>query len=459
MREATGITAEDLGLFTDLYQLTMAQSYFDYRCFSPATFSLFIRNYPVHYGYFVAAGLATVIEYLEQVSFPERALSYLRKSGRFRPEFLDFLAEWRFKGDVVALPEGCVCFSNEPILEVTAPIIDAQLVESFIVNAIHLQTLIATKASRCVRAAQGRALVDFALRRTHGTDAGMKVARASYLAGFTSTSNVLAGQVYNIPIAGTMAHSYVCSFTEEIEAFRAYASSYPEQTILLIDTYDTLQGARHAVTVGLEMAQRGHRLRGVRLDSGDMVALSQQVRCILDTAGLQEVPIVASGGFDEYAIAQAIEQDACIDMFGVGTKMGVSAQAPFFDMAYKLVRYADRPIMKLSSGKATFVERKQVWRRKQGEHYLEDIIAQRDEELDFSDAERLLTPVMRGGKQVDELPPLQAARDRHSEWMRHVPESYLQLDAPMTYPVRLSAGLASLQAQVEEQLHQAEQIE
>lgn len=453
MREATGIKAEELGLFTDLYQLTMAQSYFDNRCFSPATFSLFIRNYPAQYGYFVAAGLATVVEYLEQVSFPCSALSYLRNSGRFRPEFLDYLADWRFHGDVVALPEGCVCFSNEPFLEVTAPIIDAQLVESFIVNAIHLQTLIATKASRCVHAAQGRALVDFALRRTHGTDAGMKVARASYLAGFVSTSNVLAGQVYDIPIAGTMAHSYICSFTEEIEAFRAYAASYPEQTILLIDTYDTLQGARHAVTVGLEMAQRGHRLRGVRLDSGDMVALSQQVRRILDDAGLPEVPIVASGGFDEYAIAQAVEQDACIDMFGVGTKMGVSAQAPFFDMAYKLVRYDDRPIMKLSSGKATLVERKQLWRRKQDGHYIEDIIAQRDETPDFSDADRLLIPVVRGGRMVHELPSLEAARERHMECMRLLPVSYRQLDNPSTYPVRLSPGLVSAQALVEDRLH------
>ena len=206
----------------------------------------------------------------------------------------------------MALPEGTIFFINEPVVEVTAPIIDAQLVESFIVNAVHVQTLIATKASRCVQAAPGRRLIDFALRRTHGTDAGMKVARASYLAGFDSTSNVLAGQVYDIPIAGTMAHSYVLCFPEEIEAFRAFAATYPQHTVLLIDTYDTLTGARRAAVVGQEMARRGQRLLGVRLDSGDMTALSKDVRAILDAAGLPEVQIVASGGFDEYAMAQAI---------------------------------------------------------------------------------------------------------------------------------------------------------
>ncbi len=282
----------------------------------------------------------------------------------------------------------------------------------------------------------------------------MKVARARYLAGFCSTSNVLAGQVYGIPIAGTMAHSYVCSFTEEIEAFRAYAASYPDQTVLLIDTYDTLQGAQHAATVGLEMAQRGHRLGGVRLDSGDMIALSQQVRRILDAAGLPEVPIVASGGFDEYAIAQAVHQGADIDMFGVGTKMGVSAQAPYFDMAYKLVKYDDRPIMKLSSGKATLVEQKQLWRLKHSGCYVEDVIARRDEKLDWHEAERLLIPVMRGGRMVRALPTLQTTRDWHSQCMSYLPASCRQLDNPTIYPVRLSPGLASLQAAVEDRLQQ-----
>jgi nicotinate phosphoribosyltransferase len=304
---------EELGLFTDLYQLTMAQSYFAQQRNQPATFSLFIRTYPQHYTYFVAAGLATVLEYLAQVHFPPSALAYLRETGRFSTDFLAYLATWRFQGEVMALPEGTVFFINEPVVEVTAPIIDAQLVESFIVNAVHLQTMIATKASRCVQAAPGRRLIDFALRRTHGMDDGMKVVRASYLAGFDSTSNVLAGHVYDIPIAGTIARSYILCFPEEIAALRAYAATYPQHTVLLIDTYDTLTGARRAAVVGQEMARRGQRLLGVQLDSGDMTALSKDVRAILDAAGLPEVQIVASGGFDEYAMAQAIEDGACID--------------------------------------------------------------------------------------------------------------------------------------------------
>ena len=210
----------------------------------------------------------------------------------------------------------------------------------------------------------GRSLIDFALRRTHGTDAALKVARASYLAGFDATSNVLAGQIYGIPISGTMAHSYVESFTDELEAFRAFAVSYPQHTVLLIDTYDTVHGARRAAVVGQEMAQRGQHLLGVRLDSGDMTALSKEVRVILDQAGLQDVQIVASGSFDEYRIDAAVRDGACIDAFGVGTKMGVAADMPYLDMAYKLVQYDGRPVMKLSTGKATLVDQKQVWRRR-----------------------------------------------------------------------------------------------
>lgn len=454
MQEAEGIKADEFGLFTDLYQLTMAQSFFDQQRFKPATFSLFIRQYPAHYNYFVAAGLATVLDYLEHVRFPDTALAYLRQTERFSQPFLDYLATWRFRGDVLALPEGCFFFKDEPILEVTGPIIDAQLVESFIINAVHLQTLIATKACRCVQAAQGRTLVDFALRRTHGTDAAMKVSRASYLAGFASTSNVLAGQVYGIPITGTMAHSYVSSFRHEIDAFRAYAATYPDQTVLLIDTYDTLKGAEHAVTVGLEMARQGHRLGGVRLDSGDMITLSQQVRRLLDTAGLHDVRIVASGGFDEYAIAQAMRQGACIDIFGVGTKMGVSAQAPYYDMAYKLVKYDGRPIMKLSSGKVTLVEEKQIWRWKRDGCYVEDVIALRDEELAQGEAETLLVPVMRDGQVVHALPDLHTTRALHAQWMNGLPLASRQLENPQPYSVRVSKALTALQKTVTDALEQ-----
>jgi nicotinate phosphoribosyltransferase len=448
MAEATGIAAEDLGLFTDLYQLTMAQSYLEHDKNRPATFSLIVRKFPPEHAYLVAAGLTTVLEYLEQVRFAPGTLTYLRQTGRFSEAFLAYLAPWRFQGDVVALPEGSVYFCNEPVLEVTAPIVDAQLVESFIVNAVHLQTLIATKAARCVEAARGRRLIDFALRRTHGTDAALKVARASYLAGFDATSNVLAGQVYGIPISGTMAHAYVESFTDELEAFRAFAASYPRHTVLLIDTYDTVQGARRAAIVGQEMARRGQHLLGVRLDSGDMTALSKEVRVILDQAGLHEVQIVASGSFDEDRIAAAVRGGACIDAFGVGTKMGVAADMPYLDMAYKLVQYDGRPVMKLSPGKVTLVGQKQVWRRTVDGTYAEDVIALRREPV-LPDAVPLFQEVMRAGRVVPPAPDLAAARQRCATDRAHLAEPYRRLEGSPVYPVRVSAALATLQHEVE----------
>jgi nicotinate phosphoribosyltransferase len=453
MAEVTGIPMGDLGLFTDLYQLTMAQSYLEHNKNRPATFSLIVRKFPPDHAYLVAAGLATVLEYLEQVCFSPGALTYLRQTGRFSETFLAYLATWRFQGDVVALPEGSVFFCNEPVLEVTAPIVDAQLVESFIVNAVHLQTLIATKAARCVEAAQGRSLIDFALRRTHGTDAALKVARASYLAGFDATSNVLAGQVYGIPISGTMAHSYVESFTDELEAFRAFAVSYPEHTVLLIDTYDTVHGGARAALVGQEMARRGQHLLGVRLDSGDMTALSKEVRVILDQVGLQDVHIVASGSFDEYSIDAAVRHGARIDAFGVGTKMGVAADMPYLDMAYKMVQYDGRPVMKLSTGKATLVEQKQVWRRTVDGYYSEDLIALRHEPA-LPDAVPLFQCVMRAGRTIPPVPALATARQRYATDRAHLAEPYRRLEGGAVYPVRVSEALATLQDQVETALRQ-----
>lgn len=457
MAEAAGIPVEDLGLFTDLYQLTMAQSYLEHDKNRPATFSLIVRKYPPAHAYLVAAGLTTVLEYLEQVHFSPGALTYLRQTGRFSEAFLAYLATWRFQGDVVALPEGSVFFLNEPVLEVTAPIVDAQLVESFLVNAVHLQTLIATKAARCVEAARGRRLIDFALRRTHGTDAALKVARASYLAGFDATSNVLAGQVYGIPISGTMAHSYVESFADELDAFRAFAASYPQHTVLLIDTYDTVHGAARAALVGQEMARRGQHLLGVRLDSGDMTALSKAVRVILDQAGLQDVQIVASGSFDEDSIDAAVRDGACIDAFGVGTKMGVAADMPYLDMAYKLVQYDGRPVMKLSTGKATLVDQKQVWRRTIAGSYVEDIIALRHEPAPPG-ASPLLQDVMRAGQVLPPGPDLAMARQRYATERAHLAEPYRRLEGGAVYPVRVSEPLATLQHQVEAALRQQCQL-
>ena len=446
---------ERLALLTDLYQLTMAACYFDQGMQGEATFSLFIRKYPAQRGYFVAAGLAEALTYLETLRFTAADLAYLASTGLFQKRFLSFLEGLRFTGEVRALPEGSIFFTDEPILEVSGPIIEAQLAETFIINAINLQTMIATKASRVIHAAAGRPLIDFSLRRTQGSDAGLKVARASYLAGFAGTSNVLAGKVYGLPIFGTMAHSYITSFPHEIDAFRVFVQNFPDRTTLLIDTYDNISGARHAVTVAKEMAARGQRLEFVRLDSGDMAAISKDVRRILDDSGLGSVRILASGGFDEHKIAALLADGARIDAFAVGTKLGVSADAPYFDIAYKLVRYADRPVMKLSSGKVTLVDKKQVWRTFDDQGSMQrDVIARRDEAV--SAGSPLLETVMQGGRITRPLPALQANRDYFRGQFARLPAAYKAIQDPARYPVSLSPGLKILQSRVEQDIRHRE---
>ena len=442
--------SDNLALLTDLYQLTMAQGYFRERKNRLATFSLFIRSYPPNRGYFVAAGLRDVIEYLESLCFDAAALDYLSSLKIFSADFLHFLGAVRFTGDLWALPEGRVFFTDEPILEVTAPIIEAQIIETFVINQINLQSLVATKAARCVEAASGRAVVDFALRRTHGTDAGMKVARATFIAGFAGTSNLLAGKLYGIPPVGTMAHSFVSAFTSEIDAFRAYAASFPENAILLIDTYDTPQGARHAAQVAAEMASRGERLQGVRIDSGDLAALARAVRRILDEAGLRQVKIIGSGGLDEYELARFSADDIPFDSYGVGTKVGVSADAPWADTAYKLVEYDTRPVLKLSTGKESWPGKKQVFRSFDARGLLwQDVIAAREEQIDG--ATPLLEPVLQAGKIVTRLPTLEETQSVCRQDLQRLPEIYKKIVDPARYPVRFSAGLQALRAATEKQ--------
>lgn len=447
---------ERLALLTDLYQLTMAACYFDQEMAEEATFSLFIREYPDNRGYFVAAGLPEALNYLETLRFTPEDLAYLESTGLFKTQFLDFLGQVRFTGQVHALPEGSIFFKDEPILEVSAPILEAQLAETFIVNAVSLQTLIATKASRSFYAAQGRPLIDFSLRRTQGADAGLKVARASYLAGFLGTSNVLAGKIYGLPIFGTMAHSYIVSFLREIEAFRVFSRVFPRTTTLLIDTYDNLAGARNAVQVAREMAARGERLQYVRLDSGDMAAISREVRRILDDHGFNEVRILASSGFDEYKIARVLAASAPIDAFAVGSKMGVAADAPYFNIAYKLTRYGGRPVMKLSTDKVTLVDKKQIYRHYDDQgHLSRDVIALRQEEV--AGATPLLRPVMQGGRISRPLPSLADSRKYFLSQFALLPEPYKALEGPARYPVALSSGLQELQTRVTRQLQQGHQ--
>jgi nicotinate phosphoribosyltransferase len=435
---------ERLELLTDLYELTMAASYFENAMADPATFSLFIRKFPPDRAYFVAAGLQDFLDFAANFRFSDSDLAYLEDTGTFSDAFLDYLKDMRFTGSIRALAEGEIFFDNEPIIEVTAPIVEAQILETFAINTINLQSMIATKAARCIHAASGRRLVDFSLRRTHGTDAGLKVARSSYIAGFVATSNVLAGKLYGIPITGTMAHSYISSFGDELEAFRAYARSFPDKTILLIDTYDTVAGAQKAAVVGQELGEEGHKLVGVRLDSGDMAQLSRQVRKILDDAGLDDTEVFASSSFDEYKIAKAITEGAMIDAFGVGTKMGVSSDAPYFDMVYKLVQYAGRPIMKLSTGKVNLPGEKQVFRKTDAQgRFSEDVIGTRDETIE--DTRPLLEPVMKDGKLLGSHPSLDEIRDRFRKNFESLDDSYKVLEGTPSYPLGLSPRLKELQ--------------
>ena len=444
-------TTDSLALLTDLYQLTMAQTYFQSQRLDPATFSLFIRSYPPNRGYFVAAGLQDVLEFLEQFAVDSTGIDYLHSRRLFADDFLDLLKGLKFTGDVWAIPEGRLAFTDEPFLEVTAPIIEAQIVETFIINQVNLQSLIATKAARCVHAAGGRAVVDFALRRAHGIDAGMKVARASYLAGFTGTSNVRAGQEYGIPIVGTMAHSFVSSFEQEMDAFRAFIASFPNNSILLIDTYDTLAGARKAVEIAKEMAANGQQLQGVRIDSGDLKKLAIEVRRIFDEAGLKSVKIIGSGGLDEFDLADFTVADVPYDSYGVGTKMGVSADAPWFDIAYKLVEYGERPVLKLSTGKASWPGKKQVFRMRDERGQLQkDVIALREENIPGADP--LLQKVMASGEVAVRCRTLEEIRDNFMAEFKRLPDPIKAIRNPASYPVEISPQLTKLREEVGRQL-------
>jgi len=442
-------------IMTDLYELTMAASYFEQDMFAPATFSLMVREYPPKRSYLVCAGLDPLLDYLASFHFRLDDLAYLEQTSLFPDKFLQFLETLRFTGEVRAIPEGRLAFCDEPLVEITAPVMQAQLVETFVINSINLPTLVATKASRCLHAAGERRLVDFSLRRTHGMDAGLMVARSSFIGGFIGTSNVQAGKIYDLPIYGTMAHSYVESFDREIESFRAFAKSFPDNTVLLIDTYNTLAGARKAVTVAREMRQAGQTLRAVRLDSGDMVQLSQQVRKIFDESGFPEVKIFASGGFDEFKIRKILSAGAIIDAFGVGTKMGVSADAPYLNMAYKMVEYNGRPVLKLSSGKVSLAGPKQVFRQRDEQGFFRrDFIGLLGEEV--ADSESLLETVMKEGKRLLPRKPLPKIQERFREEFSLLPETYKDLEGNPNYPVEITPRLQALQDRVQREISQKE---
>ena len=426
-------------LLTDLYALTMLQSYFEEGMNDIAVFSLFVRHLPARRNYLLTCGLDDVLAFLETLRVDQPALAYLETLGRFSSRFLQFLEGLRFTGNVVAAPEGTPLFGNEPLLEIEAPICEAQLVEAFIMNQMHLQTVLASKASRVVDAAAGRQVVDFGLRRIHGLDAGLKAARAFHIAGVNATSNVAAGQAYGVPLAGTLAHSYIQAHDDEYEAFRAFVRLYPD-AMILVDTYDTLAGVCKVLDLAEELGA-GFRVSAIRLDSGNLEALASAARRLLDEAGLQRVRIFASGGLNEDEIARLLAAGAPIDGFGVGMDMGVSRDVPGLDMAYKLVEYAGRPRLKLSTGKVLLPGRKQVFRVEHESVASHDVIARRDEELP---GRPLLHSVMQAGVRRESAPiPLNQHRDHaRAELSRLPPRLRALTPALPSYPVEISPRLA-----------------
>ncbi|HET6504905.1 MAG TPA: nicotinate phosphoribosyltransferase [Amycolatopsis sp.] len=428
-------------LHTDLYEIRMAISYLRRGMTKSATFSLFARDLPPDRGFLVCAGLTDCLDFLVRFHFDDDELDYLREEFGLPETDLDALAQLCFDGDVWAVPEGHVVFANEPLLEVTAPLPQAQLVETALLNFLTFQTAVATKAARCRIAADGAELVDFSARRAHGVNAAFAAARVSALVGFSGTSHVAAASRFGLRPVGTMAHSYVEAFPSEYEAFLAFAEDFPSATVFLVDTYDTADGVRTAAEIANALHLPGKRV-GVRLDSGDLDALSRLARTILDDAGLPETRIMASGGLDEHAIARLTAAGAPIDSYGVGTKMGVSADAPSLDTAYKLVEYAGRPVMKRSPGKATLPGAKQVHR---SESAHPDVLAQRTEPPPRG-YRPLLEPVMRAGERVGDGQGFANARTRFEQDLRWLPQAALRLRAPKSVDVHRSPKLDELVA-------------
>ena len=442
---------ESVALFADLYELTMAASYHAHDLDEPATFDLFARDLPPRRGYLVSGGLDTALDYLEKLHFDDDALGYLWSLDLFDDSFLSRLAGLQFTGEVWGIPEGELAFPNEPIVQVTAPLVEAQIVETFLLNCIGYQTMIATKAARVATACGDRSFVDFSPRRDHGTDAAMKTARAAYIGGASGTSLVLGGQAYGLTLSGTMAHSYVMRFGSEADAFLAYARDFPGRAIFLIDTYDTINGA-HAVVEVAGKLEPELLPRAVRLDSGDLAELAPAVRRILDEGGLTGVQIFASGDLDEYRIAELMAAGTPIDAFGVGTQLGTSGDAPHVGVVYKLVEDASGPKVKLSTDKVTLPGRKQIFRRAADTGTLEcDVLALQDESV--GDARPVLRPVMRDGTRIGEREPLDALRERCRDSVAALPDRLraLEPEGP-PYEVQISPGLDALVHRLHEQL-------
>jgi len=436
-------------LATDLYQLTMVQSYLDHGLTETASFEFFVRKMPAHRGFMLFCGLESVLNFLQSLQFNDSEIAWLKQSGRFSETLTDYLADVRFTGEVDAMPEGTIFFPNEPVLRVTAPLPVAQLVETQIINFLHVQTLVASKAVRMRLVCPDQLLVDFGLRRTHGLDTGLAAARAGFIAGLSGTSNVQAGARWDIPIFGTMAHAYVQAHVNEEEAFLHFARSHPDNVTLLIDTYDTEEGAKKVVNIASQLKKEGINLRAVRLDSGDLGAHARNVRRILDAGNLAETRIFASGNLDEYALQKLMDEKAPIDGFGIGTRMNTSSDAPYLDCAYKLQAYAGAPKRKTSEGKATLPGVKQVYRNMENGIMAHDVITTAGD--DSLSGTPLLKRVMHNGEMAASLPRLEKIRKYVAEQLQMLPAGLKRLEPDQTYPVDISPALRQLIADMDAQ--------
>ena len=445
----TWVTNANAALLTDLYELTMSASYFKHGFRGPATFDLFVRNLPPERRFLVACGLEQALDYLENLHFDDDAIDYLRSLELFDEDFLTYLGALRFTGDVAAIPEGEIAFEREPLVRVTAPLIEAQIVETFLLNCITYQTMVASKSARVSLACADRTFIDFSPRRDHGADAALKAARAAFVGGAIGTSNVLAGKSYGIPVSGTMAHSYIMAFEDEIAAFQAFARDFPNRAVLLIDTFDTEEGARRAAQVIKELEPEGIRVRGVRLDSGDLGPLTRSVRKILDESGLTDTQIILSGDLDEYRIKELLDEDTPADAFGVGTRLGTSADAPSLGSVYKLVADQNGVKIKLSTGKATLPGCKQVFRFERDGLIEHDLIALESEK---HAGRPLLRRVMSEGKRLDTPEPLIALQDRCRAALEALPHDLRSLEKGTAgYTVSNSEQLEELLARMRAQ--------
>ncbi len=441
-------------LLTDLYQLNMIEAYLAHGESRTAVFELFVRKLPARRGFLMAVGLEQALEFLEHLRFSSDEIDWLKSTGKFSRGTLAYLADLRFTGDVHAMPEGTLFFANEPILRVTAPLPEAQLVEARLINILHFQSLIASKAARMVLASPGKLLVDFGLRRAHGAEAGLMAARASYIAGFAGTATVLAAKLFDIPVFGTMAHSYVQAHDSETVAFERFAHARPQGLVFLIDTYDTEAAVRKVVALAPQLKAADISISGVRLDSGDLIVLSKNVRRILDEGGLADVTIFASGGLDEDQLMAMARADAPIDGFGIGTSLTTSSDAPALDCAYKLQEYAGSPRRKHSVGKATWPGRKQVWRRYgPGGRMAGDTLSVED---DDQKGEPLIHPVMQAGKRVARSPTLEETRAHAARELQLLPPPLRKLKPGATHAVQVGEALVDLSAQFDRRLKEQE---